>query len=288
LGPVGSERRSPANPSLSGNGQLLAIQDSRPSENSDIWVIDLEKGTDTRVTLNPAIDALPVWSPDGTRLVFNSNRSRGTLSAVSDLYTRTTNPDATDEPLLLSDDAKFPSDWSPDGQFILYRSLDSATGTNDLMALPLAGDRKPFPVARTPYDERDGQFAPNGQAIAFHSDESGRPEIYVQAFPQPKAPKTRISVAGGTQPRWRQDGKELFYLGGDNRMMAVSITKWVDGQPVFGSPAALFQTRAVGVTGTLRQQYVVTADGQKFLINVTTDEGTTSPITILLNWHHDS
>src|SRR5262249_20602686 len=241
-------------------------------------VIDLEKQLDTRITLNPAIDALPVWSPDGTRIVFNSNRGRGPVAARSDLYMRTTNPDATDEPLLLSDDPKFPSDWSPDGQFILYPSLDSATATNDLMALPLAGDRKSFPVVRTPYDERDGQFAPNSQAIAFHSDESGRPEIYVQAFPQPKAPKTRISVAGGTQPRWRQDGKELFYLGGDNRMMAVPITNWVDGQPVFGSPVALFPTHAVGVTGTLRQQYVATADGQKFLINVTTDEGTTSPI----------
>jgi eukaryotic-like serine/threonine-protein kinase len=285
---VGVERTSPSNPSLSLDGRFLALQDARPSENSDIWVIDLEKQLDTRLTLDPSIDALPVWSPDGTRIVFNSNRNRGTLPrARSDLYVRSTSPDAPDEPLLLSDDSKFACDWSntPDGQFILYRSMDPATGTYDLMAVPFAGDRKPFPVVRTQYDERDGQFAPNGKSIVFQSDKTGRPEIYVQAFPKGK--ETRVSGAGGTQARWRADGKELFYLSNDNRMMAVPITKWIDGQAEFGTPVALFQTRAVGISGTLRQQYVVTKDGQRFLINVTTDQGATSPITILLNWRHD-
>jgi hypothetical protein len=166
--------------------------------------------------------------------------------------------------------------------------VDPATGTYDLLAVPVEGDRKPFPVVRTPYDERDGQFAPNGQSIAFQSDESGRPEIYVQAFPEPKGPKTKISQGGGSQVRWGQDGKELFYLSNDNHMMAVPITKWIDGQPIFGSPTELFSTRAVGVAGVLRQQYVTSPDGKRFLINMTVDGPAATPISILLNWRHDS
>jgi eukaryotic-like serine/threonine-protein kinase len=289
LGRVGVDRNLPSNPSLTRDGRYVAVQDAAgPQQSADIWVIDLEKQVDSRITFDPAIDASPVWSPDGTRIVFNSTRTRSGDGTRSDLYVKSLASGAPEELVLGSEDSKFPCDWSPDGRFILYRSVDPATGTYDLMALPLEGTRTPFPVVRTPYDERDGQFAPNGKSIVFHSDESGRPEIYAQAFPQPKGTKTRISVAGGTQPRWRQDGKELFYVAADNRMMAVPVTMGSDGQPVFGTPTALFQTRVVGVAGVLRQQYVVSADGQRFLMNVTADEAVTSPITMLLNWNFAS
>src|SRR5262249_12687732 len=125
---------------------------------------------------------------------------------------------------------------------------------------------------------------PGGDAIAFQSDESGHAEIYVQAFPEARGSRTPVSLGGGTQARWRRDGTELFYIGADNRMMVVKVTKSGDGQMAFGTPTALFQTRTVGLVGILRQQYVVSPDATRFLINISNDETVASPITVLLNW----
>jgi hypothetical protein len=152
------------------------------------------------------------------------------------------------------------------------------------MALPLDGSRTPFPVAHSPYDERDGQFAPNGHWIAYEANESGRSEIYLQTFPQPTGPKTRVSIAGGTQARWRSDGKELFFLSPDNRLTVAPVQWSGDGQPVVGTPVPLFQTPLALGGGALRQQYVVSPDGQRFLINSPADEAVATPITVLQNW----
>jgi Tol biopolymer transport system component len=283
LGSVGGDRRSPSNPGLSPDGRTLVLQDSGVTgQASDIWLLDLERRVDTRLTFDPSIDAAPTWSPDGSRIVFNSNR-RG-AGQYSDLYVKNVTGSGSEEPFLMSENsAKFACDWSPDGRFILYRSVDPTTGAYDLMAVPVEGDRKPVAVAQTPYDERDGQFAPDGQWIAYQSDESGRPEIYVQPFLR-QGQKVRVSVAGGTQARWRRDGKELFYLSAENQLMEVPVARGVDGAMMFGTPVALFATHAVPVAGVLRQQYVVTTDGSRFLINVAADEANTSPMTILLNW----
>jgi hypothetical protein len=151
--------------------------------------------------------------------------------------------------------------------------------------LPLDGDRKPFPFVQTDFDERDGQFSPDGMWIAYQSNESGRFEIYVQSFPG--GGKWQISTNGGAQARWRRDGKELFYIALDARLMAVPVRLASDRKVVdASSPTPLFDTRVGGaLQGNLRQQYVVSADGQRFLMNtVTQDPSITSPITVILNW----
>jgi hypothetical protein len=190
--------------------------------------------------------------------------------------------------LLVTPLAKAPQDWSRDGRLLLYSNQDPKTGT-DLWALPMTGERKPFPVLQTRFDEIEGQFSPDGRWLTYASNESGRYEIYVQTFPETGG-KWQISVAGGLQPRWRRDGQELFYLAPDNRLMAAPIrvapgTKALEA----GAPVPLFTTKlATGVNIVpagfqARAQYAVAADG-RFLMNVSADEGVISPITIVQNW----
>jgi hypothetical protein len=153
----------------------------------------------------------------------------------------------------------------------------------DLWALPLEGTRKPFPVVQSRFNEDEGQFSPDGRWIAYRSNESGRDEVYVQAFPGP-AGKRQMSTVGGSQPRWRRNGKELFYVAADTRLMSVPVALTPEGQtPSVGVPAPLFRTRLVGVDQP-KAQYAVAADGQRFLMNVIADEATISPITIVQNW----
>jgi hypothetical protein len=174
------------------------------------------------------------------------------------------------------------TDWSKDGHFLLFRTSNPKTGW-DLMALPLEdGTRNPIRVADTTADEREGQFSPDGRWVAYQSNESGRFEIYVQPFPGP-GDKTTISTNGGAQVRWRRDGRELFYIALDDRLMAVRIQFRPDGLKV-GAPTALFPTHVGGaVQGANMYQYVVSSDGQRFLMN-TTIEQATPPIIALLNW----
>ena len=149
-----------------------------------------------------------------------------------------------------------------------------------------SGDKKPFPFLKTPFDERDGQFSPDGKWIAYQSNESGRFEIVVQPFPGPGG-KFQISTNGGAQPRWNKNGKEIFYVSLDSKMMAAPVKLSPDGQSLeTGTPVALFPVRIAGgpVPGPYKQQYAVSPDGQQFLVNLAADEGTTSPITIIYNW----
>jgi eukaryotic-like serine/threonine-protein kinase len=151
--------------------------------------------------------------------------------------------------------------------------------------LPLDGEKKPFTVVQTNFDERDGQFSPDGKWIAYQSNESGRVEIYVQAFPGPGRKWGPISTNGGAQARWSRDGKELFYIALDDRLMAVPIQLASDGQAVeVGAPAPLFTTHVGGALQSISMHhYMVSPDGQRFLMNTMTGESA-SPITLLLNW----
>jgi len=176
-------------------------------------------------------------------------------------------------------------DWTADGRFILFRSNDAAMAYN-LWAMPIEGDRKPFPVVQTNFDEPDGQFSPDGKWLAYQSNESGRYEIYVRPFPSPGS-TTPISTGGGAQLRWRRDGKELFYVALDGRLMAVPIRLAANGKAIEpGAPLALFATHLGGaIQPTLKPQYAVSRDGQRFLMNTITEEAGASPITLILNWH---
>jgi Tol biopolymer transport system component len=192
------------------------------------------------------------------------------------LYQKWTDAAGKEEPLLVTDQDKSPSDWSSDGRYVLYRNTDPKTG-EDLWALPLDGDHKPFPVVRTDFNEQDGQFSPDGRWVAYQSDQSGRVEIYVQPFRGPGAP-TQVSSSGGSQVRWGPDGRELFYAAPDNRLMAVPVhTGSKDGHIDFGTPAALFSMGGADV------EYIVSRDGQRFLLNPVQPEASV-PVAVILNW----
>ena len=232
----------------------------------------------SRFTFDGAPDAYPIWSPDGRRVVFSSNRG------ILDLYEKKASGGGTEELLLATPEFKVPTDWSLDGRFLLYRR-DAPNHSFDIWALPMDGNRKPFPVIQTDFDERDGQFSPDGRWVAYESNESGRFEIYVQPFPGPGG-KWQMSTNGGAQVRWRRDGKELFYIGLDGQLMAAPFRLASNGQAVEpATPVSLFVTRIPGgaLQAGFKQQYVVSPDGQRFLINSLT-AATASPITLILNW----
>ena len=279
LGIAGEEGLLVSNPSLSPDGRQLLVQRS-VEQNVDLWLLDLERSVFTRLTFDPEIDSMPLWSSDGRRLVFSSVRSSG-----AHLWVKRLDGTGPDEDLGMpsSGGVKIACDWSSDGRFILYKQFDEATSTTDLWVMPMdgPGPRSPLPVVRTPYDERDGQFSPDGKWIAFESDESGQPEIYLQPFPGPGR-KVRLSAAGGSQVRWQRDGKEVFYIGADNALTAVPLNI-ADGRPEVGTPVPLFKTHVAPIQAISRQQYVVAPDGQRFLI-VTSEEAPTQPITLILNW----
>ena len=180
---------------------------------------------------------------------------------------------------------KTPLGFSADGRFLLYRNASPTTGV-DIWALPVFGDRKPFPVANTNFDEDRAQFSPDGRWVAFQSNESGGSEIYVQPF-MGTSGKSRVSTNGGVQPRWPKGGKELFYMSLDGKLMAAPITFTSGGQSIdVGRPVVLFAPMLAGgafPTGG-KQQYTVTQDGNRFLMNVTVEEQTTMPITLILDW----
>ena len=231
----------------------------------------MEGNRATRFTFDAADDRFSVWSPDGARIAFASNRS-GTYN----LYVKGSNGAGADELLLDSKDGKRPDSWSPDGRNLLYWSV--ANG-GDLMVLPMEGERKPRPFATSPANEQQGQFSPDGKWVAYQSNESGRDEIYVRPFPGPGG-QWQISVDGGIAPRWRRDGKEIYFVSPDRSMMAAVVT--VKGDSLSPSqPVMLFRPN-IAASGA-RPQYDVARDGL-FLIDAEQTDHTAAPITLLQNW----
>jgi len=256
------------NPELSPDGKRVAIT-RRPLGSGDIW---MQEGTRTsRFTFDPADDRYSIWSPEGARVVFASARKE-----AFDLYQKPANRSGSEEILLQSADDKRPNSWSPDGRFILY---NSSQNDGDLMVLPLTGGRKPFPFLSTPFNEQQGTFSPDGKWVAYQSNESGRNEIYVRPFPGPGG-QGQVSTGGGISPRWRADGKELYYVAPDLKLMAAAVVaQGTTFTP--GPPEALFQTHIVGSVN--KQQYDVSRDG-RFLVNTDLESTSTEPIHLLLNW----
>ena len=240
----------------------------------DVWLMDLRRHITERFTFQPGVDNVPVWSADGRIVAFASQRGRGL-----DIYQRSTDASGPEDVLLKLDAAPimFPSDWSSDGRYLTYYRTDAKT-LNDIWALPLFGDRKPFPVLQGEFNESQSQFSPDVKWIAYVSDESGTPQIYVQSFPTLNG-KLQISTDGGMQPRWRRDGRELFYLAPNRKLMAVTIKAAAPFQAE--TPRPLFETRLDGTA--LRHTYAVSADGNRFLLNVAPESGA-PPLTIVVNW----
>ena len=259
---------------LSPDNKRLALQRFDPERTTaDIWLIEVTRGTPTRFTFDPATDANPIWSPDGNYIVFTSPRE-----GVANLYRKLSNGGGNDELLLKSDRVLVANDWSPDGKYIIYQDLGQSNNF-DLWVLPLA-DPKPVVFLQTNFLESGAQFSPDGRWVAYTSNESGRLEIYVRKFPA-SGGQWQVSNGGGAQAYWRRDGKELFYLSTDNKMMSVEVNGSSDTFEA-SIPKVLFDFRNASI-GTF-SQYAVSSDGQKFLLNDPIEENAPSPITVVLNW----
>jgi hypothetical protein len=271
---------APSSPELAPDGRRIAVN-RHVQGHDDTYINDLVDGGQTRFTFDPALHGAAVWSPKSDRIVYSNNRN-GTF----DLFEKVASGASDEQPLVVTPQDKQTCDWSPDGRFLLYTSHDSKTGW-DLWAKPMIGDGKPFPVVNTGADEREGQFfPPDGRWVSYVSNETGINEVFIQAFPGPGG-KKQVSTNGGVDPRWGRDGRELFYVAPDGKLMAVSIHVDADGRALdLGPPTALFPL-AMGASITLgrvtRPQYAVAPDG-RFLMSVTADDNAPSPISIVLNW----
>ena len=256
---------------LAPNGRAVASDTTDlASQNTDIWTYDLETRSAKRLTFDPAIDSLPVWSPDGSRTVFASNRE-----LKFDLYLKDTNG-AQEEKVIPQDGPdRFPTDWSRDGKYVLYgRGPDLW-----FLTFPELRATQFLKAAST---LKTGRFSPDGKWVAYSSNESGRWEIYVTSFPEAHG-KWQVSNTGGDQPRWRGDGKELFYLSTDSKIMAVVPVKTGSNFDA-GTPTALFQANPREMVATSELfSYDVSNDGQKFLVNASLKTAMT-PMSVVLNW----
>jgi len=282
LGTLGVPARY-ANPSLSPDGKRVAADiDDPESSNTDIWVIESTRQVPTRISFDPGQDETPLWSYDGKHLLWLSDRG-----GKNGFYVKASDGSEIGEssamPIGLDlSFASAPSDWSPDGRFVLYTDLQEGDALH-LWVLPMKGDQKPHRFLPGYSADIEGQFSPDGHWVAYSSNESGKWQVYVAPFPGP-GNKFQISTEGGQQPRWRPDGNELFFLSGDRTLMAVSVK--TRSQFKFSDPIPLFETHAhEPITAEEFFTYDVSKGGQRFLINVNAENASIPPLDIVLNWN---
>jgi serine/threonine protein kinase len=273
---------------LSPDGRRIAFTAvAGPQGAEDVWIYDTERDVKSRLTTNPGPDHWPVWSPDGSRLVFDSGGVGGRPGEHA-LYEKPTDG-GTPERLLLEPEAGVglgALDWSRDGRVLIFSKGRVGSGAADLWVLPLSGDRNPFPYLTTPFAESDASLSPNGRWLAYTSNESGMFQVFVQPFPDAAAGKRwQISTDGGALPRWRRDGRELFYYS-QGQIFAAAVRT----EPTFeiGRSTPLFKM-LFAVPAPARPAgsafpYDVTPDGERFLINVPPAATTGQPLTVIINW----
>jgi len=281
VGPLG-ETGHYRMPVISPDGTRVAVRRQDPSSgNQDIWIFDLVRGGSSRFTFSPATEESPVWSPDGSQIAFDSYQG-----GTGDLYRKSSSMAGKEELLVHSGAQKKPYSWSPDGRYLLYEVLDPKTSF-DLWLLPNPGEpgsHSPVPFLRTEFRETQGQFSPDGRWVAYVSDASGRPEVYVRPFPPSadNAAQWMISNGGGVQPRWNRNGKELLYFN-SRKLMSVEVS--AAGVFRAGAPKALFETPLFGSGAVLTSQdWDISPDGSKFLVVTQLLENSAAPITVVLNW----
>jgi Tol biopolymer transport system component len=265
-----------SHPRLSPNGRRVVVtQLDSQTHFLDLWLHDLPRRVATRFTFEPAVNLFPVWSPDGSRIVFASNRN-----GVHNLYQKEAIGSGDDELLLppIATGHRFPTDWSPDGNLIAFQTNEVLGNTGLDLWLFAVADRKARPFLVTRFQEWSPQFSPDGRFLAYTSDESGKPEVYLRPL-QNSSGKWQISSGGGSYQRWRQDGREVFYIAPGKTLVAVEIRTGSAFET--GVPKSLFRTQIKAAD--VGYQYDVSADGQRFLINtIVPEEG--SAITVVQNW----
>jgi dipeptidyl aminopeptidase/acylaminoacyl peptidase len=250
------------------DGRTIVLARSEERANgSNLWRIDVSRHTASRLTFGANREVDPVWSPDGTRVAYTSRRA---AQAMPSIVAMSVAGDGKTEQLIEGAIDPRATDWSRD--VLLYTSTDPRTRL-DVWALPLSGERKPFPIAQTPFNESDAHVSPDGRWIAYVSDESGRDEVFVRSFPSSES-KWMISANGGTRPRWRADGRELFFVSPDGMMTAASI----ETRPQFQITSArpLFHVQRAS-------DYAVAPDG-RFLVQVPHETEGGNQLHVVLNW----
>ena len=271
-------------PALSPDEKTVAVSrlDMLAGTASDIWLINLERGTQIRLTDDPASDSFPAWAPAGDRITFVSTRNGQTS-----IYVKLTNGSTVEEPLVSSSELKWNPTFSPDGKFIVYAQLNPKTNT-DLYKVSTVGDKKIEPFLQTNFIEAQPRVSPNGRWVAYTSNETGQFEIYVQTFPV-VGNKLLVSVAGGSQPQWRADGRELYYYAPNRKLMAVEVNG--DG-PTFtvGTARPLFDMRVFGAADQSfpgNGYYTLTRNGNRFLVPSVPEAPERQQIHVILNWTAD-
>jgi len=265
-------------PALSRDNRMLAVSLFNGAQGTaDVWVLDLQRGTKSRLTFQTGTQISASWSPDGKTVFYTSN-----VSGVSHIYSKAADGSGSERTVLASPEAsETPYSVSSDGKYLVYtrRLLNDAQGNVDLWVLPLGEGGKPFPIVQTPFLDVGAAISPAGKWMAYQNNESGRTEVYLTPFPSGGA-RWQVSTSGGADAVWRADGKELFFLDPSDRITAVDVDT-SGGTPKLGTPHALFQA-----TGVQRQvgSFVVSADGKKFLVNSGSMKQGSEPLTLVTNW----
>jgi Tol biopolymer transport system component len=284
-GPRGSYEQPRISPD---NRRIAFTREDNETGNRDIWSIEIERGVAARITTHPANDWFPVWSPDGKRILFGSDRD-GTIEMPP--FIKESLEVSSGERRLLPGGAltKYsgsvsPYDWSPDGRWLLL-------GSSDIWLAPVSGSREPFPFLATRFDEGGARFSRDGEWIAYTSDETGRSEVYVRPFSDGTSAsdgKIQVSNDGGDFPVWRRDGQELFYIAGDLHLYSVNTTNFANLGGAPSAPTRLFRPCAdtdLWATPLRNEPYVYqydTVDGRRFVFNCRAEPS--GRLIVLVNW----
>jgi eukaryotic-like serine/threonine-protein kinase len=266
-------------PRISPDGGTVAYGRTDPQTSlAEVWLRDLKRGTDSRFTTGlPGVDGTSVWAPDGSQIGYSSVHP-----SIGNFYRKAVNGSAAEQALAPRDpDVNLGNpkvvDWSSDNQHVLVQ-VREGSNREDVWAIPMNGTDKPFPILQSQASERNARLSPNGQWVAYVSDETKRDEVYVQHFPTP-GNKVQVSTNGGSFPVWSRDGRELYFIGADQKMMAVDVKNSTENGKTFfeaGVPKALFDVRA-------NEAFDVSKDG-RFLMPVPVEQSGSVPLTVVLNW----
>jgi Tol biopolymer transport system component/predicted Ser/Thr protein kinase len=275
LGQVGQPAEYRAT-SFSPDGQRVVVNVAEPDGgNVDVWIHDLERNVASRFTFDKAFDGVPLWSPDGSRIVFSSSRGEGSDA----IFSKAASGAGAAELLLQAEEDIYPGDWSRDGSVLAFMRYGSETSW-DIWALPMDGSGEPFPVLQSEFAEVRPGFSPDGRWLVYESNEAGEWEVYVTQFPGPGG-KWQVSTNGGSEPRWSTDGSEIFYLDSSQNLVTVPVSTGDTFRA--GMPETLFEAGLFPLI--VRNRYSVTDDGQRFLMLSPISGESIRPISVVLNWH---